>query len=135
MEERKLNDALTQFDTLTVLLVETNTNTVGVLGRYLEIFGAAVVRAVSMPEVEECLSFITPDVVMTNVQLEKANGLIVLTTIREHERGIKRPQIPIIAIVDYSDVEGEIALSAGFQAYIRTPIEPIRLYATMRQFV
>lgn len=71
---------------------------------------------------------------MTNLQLGDEDGFRLLNLIRSYEQSLGRvEETPMIAIADYSDIEGETALAAGFQAYIRTPIYPYQLYEAMRQ--
>lgn len=96
---------------------------------------ALVVRVTSIQVAGERLSFIAPHIVITNLQLCQENGFLLLNRVRAYELSLNRAGIPMIAIAEYSDIEGEIALDAGFQAYLRTPIEADRLYATISQFI
>ncbi|MBL1176906.1 response regulator [Pantanalinema sp. GBBB05] len=130
-----MSGALPRFDNLVVLLVETQITTVEAVKQCLKGTGAIVMRVASLQTAGERLSFIAPDIVITNLQLCEENGFILLKQVRAYERSLNRTQIPMIAIADYSDVEGEIALAAGFQAYIRTPIAANSLYATLRRFI
>lgn len=92
-------------------------------------------RVASLQAAGERLSFIAPDIVITNLQLCQENGFILLNQVRIYERSLNRTQIPMIAIADHSDKEGDIALEAGFQAYLRIPIKPDNLYDVLRRFV
>lgn len=130
-----MNDPITRFNNTVILLVETKVTTAEAIEQHLEAVGAIVVRVASLGAAGERLAFIAPDIIITNLQLCQENGFILLNQVRAYERFLNRPQIPMIAIADHSDEEGEIALEAGFQAYIRAPINATHLYATLRQFV
>lgn len=130
-----MNDPITRFNNAVILLVETKATTAAAIEQHLEAVGAIIVRVASLDTAGERLAFIAPDIIITNLQLCQENGFTFPIRVRAYERFLKRPQIPMIAIADYSDKEGEIALDAGFQAYIRTPITAASLYATLRQFV
>jgi CheY-like chemotaxis protein len=122
-------------DHLVILLVETKVTTVAAIEQCLKDTGAIVVRVASLQAAGERLSFITPDIIITNLQLCQENGFILLNQVRAYERRLNKAQIPMIAIVNDRNMEGKIALDAGFQAYLRTPIKPNKLYDAIRQFV
>lgn len=130
-----MNSEIPSFDNLVILLVETKITTVEAIEQCLQGTGAIVMRVASLQAAGERLSFIAPDIVITNLQLCQENGFILLNQVRAYERSLNRAQIPMIAIADHNDMEGEIALDAGFQAYLRQPINATSLYATISQFV
>lgn len=130
-----MSDVLPKFDNIVILLVETQITTVAAIDQCLKGTGAIVMRVASLQAAGERISFIAPDIVITNLQLCQENGFILLNQVRIYERSLNRTQIPMIAIADHSDVEGDIALAAGFQAYIKAPIEASKFYETMGQLI
>lgn len=130
-----MNDPITRFNNAVILLVETEEATAAAIEQHLEAIGAIVVRVTSLDTARERLAFISPEIIISNLQLCKENGFTLLLRVRAYERLLKHTRIPMIAIVGHSNMAGEVALEAGFQAYITTPITAANLYATLRRFV
>ncbi|MBL1176648.1 hypothetical protein [Pantanalinema sp. GBBB05] len=134
-DESKLNNAIPRFERKIILLVEIQAATIEAVEQYLHVTGALVETVDSLAAAGERLAFFTPNIIMTNLQLFQESRLTLLTQVKVYERKFNRAQIPIVAIADYSNEEGEIALDTGFQAYIRPPIEAASLYAAISQFI
>lgn len=130
-----MNSTIPQLKHTIILLLETESTTIEAIEQSLQATGAIVVQVDSLAAAKKQLAFFTPNIIMTNLQLCQENRLTLLTQVKVYERSFNRPQIPMIAITDYSNEEGEIALDTGFQAYIRPPIEAASLYAAISQFI
>jgi len=105
----------------TVLLVEDDTDTRELIALVLREAGANVVEAVSLAAARAALAGSTPDLVVSDLILSDGDGVDLLTA-------VGRLSIPAIALTGLGEeTQRRRALSAGFQAYLVKPIDPLHL--------
>jgi signal transduction histidine kinase len=105
-----------------VLLVEDNSDTRELIALVLRQAGASVIEAGSLAEARVELERSTPDLVVGDLILPDGDGFDLLTTPGGSTR------IPAIALTGLGEeTQRRRALSAGFQAYLVKPIDPVHL--------
>jgi diguanylate cyclase len=121
-----------RFDTglngLTILVVEDHDDA----RRYIELFlrqlGANVIGARNAVEGLEAVKTQSPAVVLTDILMPGGDGFQLLRDIRAFERG-REAAVPVIAMTALvSPADGRRILDAGFNAYLRKPFTPDKLF-------
>ena len=117
---------------LTILVVEDHDD----VRRYVELFlrqlGANVVGARNAVEGLEAFKRLCPAVVLSDILMPGGDGFHLLREIRAFERG-RVPPVPVIAMTALvSPADGRRILDAGFNAYLRKPFTPDRLFEAIR---
>jgi PAS domain S-box-containing protein len=127
---RRATDETESLRAVSVLVVEDDGDTLRYFTRALERAGAEVRVASSVDEALRVFADRVPDVVVSDVAMPGKTGYELLRAIRADERGAN---VPVIAVTA-SGIGGdrERALSAGFAAYLRKPVEPHDLVAAVR---
>jgi CheY-like chemotaxis protein len=105
-----------------VLVVDDDDATRSFLRTLLQRAGADVREAASVSEGFDILGSWKPQVVVTDIAMPEQDGYVLLSQMRG---GDKTRDIPIIALTAYGRAEDRArALHAGFDSYLRKPIDP-----------
>ncbi len=112
-----------------VLYVDDREDARVLIGRMLGQEGAEVVHAGSADEALAALSRARPDVVLTDLAMPERDGYDLLAMIRSDRRW---NDVPVLALTAQGHMdEDRRAAAAGFQAFLRKPIEPHDLTAAL----
>ena len=114
-----------------VLVVEDDPDTLDMLKFILDKRGAQVTTAASAKEALEAVDRSKPDVLVSDVAMPNQDGFELIGRLRSRapERG---GNIPAAALTAYTREEDrQRALSAGFQSYVRKPVDPEELVAVV----
>ena len=107
---------------ITALVVDDHRDSVHLLIAALEPFGAAVIAAGSAPEARELLRATDVDVVVCDLELPGENGLEFIGWVRSRS---STGDVPAIAVTFFPERFGvREARAAGFDVYLRKPIDP-----------
>jgi len=105
-----------------VLIVEDNDDSRYLLTEVLEYCGALVTSVTSAEEAHEVLARIRPDVLVSDLAMRGLDGYALIRRVREMPAA-HGGRIPAIAITAFSeDYDSRRAYEAGFDAYVRKPI-------------
>ena len=105
-----------------VLIVEDNEDSRYLLTDVLQYCGALVTSVSSVEEARALLARVRPDILVSDLAMPGLDGYALIQWLRAQspEHG---GRIPAIAITAFSeDYDSRRALSAGFDAYLRKPI-------------
>jgi len=121
-------------DTIRVLVVEDERDTLDFLTRLLEGQGATVLPASTAREALSIVRAESPDVVISDIGMPEMDGYDFIQHVRRGDTASHN--IPAIALTAYARTEDRMrALRAGFQAHMAKPVEPAELIATVASFV
>ena len=121
-------------DTIRVLVVEDERDTLEFLTRLLEGQGATVLPASTAREGLSMVRDESPDVVISDIGLPEMDGYDFIQQVRRGDTASH--SVPAIALTAYARTEDRMrALRAGFQAHMAKPVEPAELIATVASFV
>jgi CheY-like chemotaxis protein len=118
-----------------ILLVDDQMDTLEAICLLLELNGA---RMTCVGSVEETLASIAedpPDVLISDLSLPEEDGLSLIRRLRQlpHDRG---GRLPAIALTAHANAAMErAALEAGFQRFLRKPIDPGQLLQVLRELL
>ncbi len=110
-----------------VLLVDDDASARVVVARMLEHFGARVTESPSASEAAERLRDRRFDLVLTDLAMPDRDGYWLLQTARE-----LHPDVPVVAITALGVRDEELA-KAGFDAFVRKPVEPAKLAELLKK--
>ena len=117
---------------ITALVVDDHRDSVHLLIAALEPFGAAVIAAGSAAEAREILNAADVDIIVCDLELPGENGLELIRWVRSRP---SRRAVPAVAVTFFSERFGvREARAAGFDVYLRKPIDPtdiVRIVATL----
>jgi two-component system, cell cycle sensor histidine kinase and response regulator CckA len=117
--------------TTTVLVVEDNPVTRDVIRAVLSADGCRVLEAPDGASALALMQRERPTVVLQDLFLGDVNGLELVGRLREVPGAA---DVPIIALTGFLPSEEARALTAGFDAYLIKPVEPVRLRAIVQEF-
>ena len=116
-----------------ILLVDDEQHHVMTVKSRLEKEGYAVIVATDGMEAIKKAQTEHPDLVILDLILPKLNGYEVCTKLRLDPRS---KAIPIIMFtVKATDLEKEVGMAAGANAYVRKPFDPDELLGTVRSLL
>jgi signal transduction histidine kinase len=116
-----------------VLLVDDERDSRDAVAMFLRGAGAEVRTAGSVDEAVQAIEAQSPSIVVSDIAMPDKDGFALLEWLRGHtsEAGGTVPAIALTAFGGPREVEQ--ILDAGFQAYLRKPIEPADLVGTIHQ--
>jgi PAS domain S-box-containing protein len=121
-------------DTIRVLVVEDERDTMDFLIELLEAQGATVLSASTAREGLSLVRDEAPDVLISDIGLPEMDGYDFIQHVRRES--VPAHGIPAIALTAYARAEDRMrALRAGFQAHMAKPVEAAELIATVASFV
>jgi signal transduction histidine kinase len=120
----RASDELPSFDGLHFLVVEDNPDTLNLIAHILERAGGTVRRATSVSEALGQLAEARPDAMLSDIAMPGRDGFELIRSVREADEanGTHLPALAVTASGTAGDRER--ALSAGFDDYLRKPVEP-----------
>ena len=108
------------------LVVDDDPDTLGVLERILTGSGAKVVTASSANQAIETLGAQQPDVLVSDIGMPDGDGNHLIRQVRALENANRH--IPAVALPAFARAQAHASvIHAGFQAYLRKPIDPAEL--------
>lgn len=108
-----------------VLVVDDDDEARTLLHSVLDYFGAEVLTVASARSALTVATQITPEVIVSDIVMPGDDGFALLRALRAR-RALR--DVPVIALTGYTAIHAaEDALSAGFSAYLRKPVEPWEL--------
>jgi len=114
---------------LRVLVVDDNSDNRDFIEFLLQEYGAEVVAAASAVEALEIFTLVKPAILITDISMADKDGFWLISQIRTlaAEEGGK---IPAIA---FTGTNIEAITEAGFQIYLRKPVDPTELVIAVAQ--
>lgn len=114
-----------------ILLVDDDFDNLDLLRFLLQQNGARVTALTSPIEALQMITDDFPDLIISDIGMPGMNGYEFIQQVRE---SLQRP-IPVLAFTALAqpEVQAEV-LSAGFQAYLSKPVDPIQFLAMVEQF-
>jgi signal transduction histidine kinase len=120
-----------RLDGIRVLLVEDDADGRQVLTIILELAGAQVEAVESVREAMKALDVHRPNVVMSDIGLPDEDGYALVRRLRARDEA-HGGGTPAIALTGYVTSEDRARLlAAGFQVYLRKPVEPSEIVAAV----
>ena len=119
--ETSAPEAAPRADGTRVLLVDDDESARQVIARMLEHYGARVHEATSAPAAVDAAARETFDLVLTDLAMPDRDGYWLLKQIRAGH-----PRLRVAAITALG-IEEAALNAAGFDAFVRKPVDPIRL--------
>ena len=110
-----------------VLLVDDDAGARVVIARMLEHFGARVTESSSAPAAASLLGDGRYDLVLTDLAMPERDGYWLLDTIRQ-----THPAMRVVAVTALGVSDEDLA-KAGFDAYVRKPVEPAKLAELLKK--
>ena len=103
-----------------ILIVDDETDSLDILTLILEQEGARVTAVSSAVTALEVITKMTPDLVISDIGMPEMDG----NTLIQRIRNLKGKSIPAIALTAYaSEVDRQLALSAGFNEHLSKPLD------------
>ena len=116
-------EPLPSLDSIRVLLVDDEPETVDVMREILRTAGASVDSATSVARALELAATFDPHVIVSDIAMPGEDGFQFLR--RLSVRAADRAAMPVVAITGKStQTDRDTILAAGFHAYLAKPIEP-----------
>ncbi|HEX8409790.1 MAG TPA: ATP-binding protein, partial [Thermoanaerobaculia bacterium] len=113
-----------------VLLLEDDPNSRLVLTKMVEQYGAEVIPVGTVEEGLRALDEKTPSMVLSDIAMPETDGFAFIHKLRQHARAANLPAIALTAVYLRPE-DRERILAAGFDAYLRKPVLPNELTATL----
>ena len=112
-----------------VLIVDDDRDSLEILRTILRYFGALTTEARSAAAALAVLGRVTPDVVVIDLVMPERSGLALIRDIRARPAAAG---LRAVALTGHPDVNTRTAaLAAGFDAYLRKPVDPAALCRTL----
>jgi CheY-like chemotaxis protein len=112
---------------ISALVIEDDHESSSLLQAILEPWGVRVMRTSSAEEAQVMLATLRPDIVLCDIDLPGADGLTFVRWLRASP-DTRLHKIPAIAMTfRYEDVDARTARAAGFDVFLRKPIDPDQL--------
>ena len=106
-----------------MLIVDDNVDALETLRHFLGYHGALVRTALTATMALEILSYVTPDLVITDLAMPGMHGPRLLTEIRKRPGGIAAPVVALTAFP-----ETYARSSERFDAYLTKPLDPAKFF-------
>ncbi|MDQ3280875.1 MAG: GAF domain-containing protein [Acidobacteriota bacterium] len=122
---------LPSLDGVKVLLIDDEQMTREVIAAILRRAQAVVMPASSVRAAHEVLMTFRPDVILCDIAMPAEDGYDFIRNLRDGEPSLA--SIPVIALTAFGRPEDrDKALSSGFDAYLKKPVDPIALANAIR---
>ena len=128
-ERRRATDAPASLSGMDIVVVDDDAETLRFLTRVLQRAGAAVRAAESVDDALREIATKRPDVIVSDIAMPERDGYDLAREVRRRDTERRIPMIAVTA--SGTDGDRERALSAGFDHYLRKPITPNALVATV----
>jgi PAS domain S-box-containing protein len=128
MTEAERADAQKTLSDVRVLVVDDDADTLFMLRKTLERYGARVTACESAREGLRAIEGTPFDVLVSDIGMPLEDGYKFIRRIRQHERARGEARLPALALTAYARREDEdTALAAGFDAHQAKPVAPAEL--------
>jgi CheY-like chemotaxis protein len=112
---------------LRILVVDDDRDARDLFTQALEQYDARVAAVASAAEALAALGRWKPDVLVSDIAMPEESGYVLMQKIR-HLTPEQGGTIPALAVTAYAGPDdAQLALSAGFQAHVAKPIQPVKL--------
>ena len=116
-----------------ILVIEDNAANLELMGYLLKAFGHEVLTACDGEAGLEAARRQSPDLIISDIQIPKIDGLDVARQLKNHP-SLKK--IPLVAVTAFAMVgDRDKVLSAGFDGYIAKPIIPDKFVQQVEAFL
>jgi CheY-like chemotaxis protein len=118
-----------------ILAVEDDPEALEAVGAVLRRFGATVEAVRSADEAIATLQEFPPDVIVSDIAMPGTDGIAMIRAVREHapQRGGGTPALALTARAGAEDER--VIRSAGYDAYLRKPVDASELVAAIADLV
>jgi PAS domain S-box-containing protein len=118
-----------------ILVVDDEPDARELVKRMLEMAGAEVAMAGSVPEAIEQILISRPDVLVCDIGMPEEDGYSLIRKVRDLEEG-QQNSLPAVALTAYARSEDRTkSIRAGFQHHLAKPVEPAELMAVVSSLV
>lgn len=112
---------------ISALVIEDDRESATLLKAILEPWGVFVVSASSAEEAKGMLATVRFEVILSDIDLPGEDGLTFVRWLRQCA-DTRIDKIPAIALTfNYEDVDARTAREAGFDVFLRKPVDPDQL--------
>lgn len=112
---------------VSALVIEDDRESVSLLQAILAPWGVAVMTTSFTEEAQAMLATIRPDIILCDIDVPGVDGLTFVRWLRESPDA-RINTIPAIAMTcRYEDVDARTAREAGFDVFLRKPVDPDQL--------
>jgi CheY-like chemotaxis protein len=112
---------------LAALVIDDDADWIEFVRAALTPFGARILEARSANEARSVLHTVTPDVIIADLLLRGDSGLRFIQWLR-HESRLSGAHTPAIAVTSlYEEFGPDHAEAAGFNLFLRKPVDPMEL--------
>ena len=117
---------------IVALVIDDQEYTREIVAAILKRAGAEVHTAGSVRQGLLLFDEIKPGVVVCDIAMPEADGYVFLKEVRQLDHTVRRT--PILALTAFGRPEDRLrALNAGFDAYLKKPVDPAELAETVEQ--
>ena len=122
-----------RFSGVKILAIDDAVDSLGLLSFVLEQEGARVITATTAEEAVSILQELTPDLIISDIEMPKISGYELITQIRQLSQG---KNIPAIALTAYAgDTNSKRSIEAGFDRHLTKPIDIAKLMTTITEMI
>jgi CheY-like chemotaxis protein len=120
---------LQSLEGIVVLVIDDQEQTRDVVAAMLQQTGATIHTAGSVREGIQRFREVKPDVVVCDIAMPEEDGYVFVRDVRS-----RKDPTPILALTAFGRPEDRtLALQAGFDAYLKKPVDPSELARTVKQ--
>jgi CheY-like chemotaxis protein len=120
---------------VSALVIETHPDSASLVQAVLEPWGITVLRASSTAEAATMIGAVRPEIILCDIAPPHADGLDFLRRLRASADPRLRT-VPAIAMsAAYEDIDARTARAAGFDVFLRKPIDPDELPHTVAALI
>jgi CheY-like chemotaxis protein len=117
-----------------VLVVDDNPDARELLRTILEYAGALVTLAESAERALRVMDYALPHVLISDISMPEHDGWWLIRQVRSRQ-AIQGGRVPAIALTALADDDAGTIGAAGFQAYLRKPVDPWELCRLVESLV
>ena len=122
-------DAMPSLDGLRLLVIDDEAMTREVIAAMLRRSGAVVDLAATVADAHTCVAEHRFDVILCDIAMPGEDGFAFLRALRKGGA-----DIPVIALTAFGRPDDRTrALEAGFNGYVKKPVDPVLLATTVRE--
>jgi CheY-like chemotaxis protein len=109
------------------LVIEKDMESVNLIRAILERWGFAISRATSTLEAKEMIRAVRPHIILCDIAAPIADALSFIRDVR-NSSDTRLKTTPVIATTTlYEDIDARTARAAGFNVFLRKPLDPDQL--------
>jgi CheY-like chemotaxis protein len=112
---------------ISALVIEDHAESARLLEAVLEPWGVVVITTTTAEEAELMLEAVRPDVILCDIVLPGSDGLTFVRRLRQCSDNRLKSTPAIALTAAYEDVDARTARKAGFDVFLRKPVDPDQL--------